>query len=449
MESTVTRERKEGAFVEVPGREATVPIIPRIQIELGAGRDGIRLRHGQLTGPDFVFVDEELRSLTKTVTQRWIAQGEASATSHSDALPGVLGGFGEVPVTLRWQFRMGKAPDLGWIEAGPLPGGKPWWPEWGGHRDFTIKLNRPEWVQALEVHLEDVSDHPGVALNAVETVLTRPKGWDEHRRDVPVEFREAGTSLKWTRSRVEPVPGAGDRAPDLWLNAADHPGATRADSAPRAQRLTFSEAKPEIPLRVRAEDYSAQGRLGVRVKVDGFWEDLPVKGAGAMPDRPRLGLPLDENADGLPDGFLTTGVPDGDGLSPAQEYRGVIAGGKHRRLSPLRREVFLTDPSGRLRPEDREAMTRRLLESRVDLIFLEEGETVMGEVPVIGVERLQEHFWPKLLRLEDAVAQRDALRAIRPRSGVDTLFVGERPDSRFLAADLARILNLELPNAQP
>jgi hypothetical protein len=445
-ESTVTRERRDGAWIEVAGPGKVYPVTPRIQIDFGAGRDGNRLRHGQLIGPDVVFVDEELRSAKRTASQRVVSQGEASITSHSDPLPGVLGGFGDLPVALKWQFRLGEAPDVGWFEAAAISVGKPWWPEWGGSRDFLIKLSRPDLVQEVNVYLDAVSSVPGVALNAVEAAVVRPEGWTAHHRDVPVDFREGAFAVHWTRTEVEPLAGPVDVGPDLWLSAAD--GETR-EGAERLQRLTLSSIKPQMAVRVHPADYAAKGGLGVRVKVDGFWEDLPPKGEGIVSQRPQLSIPIDRDGDGLPDGWATTSYEDGDGLTPAQEYRGGIAGGKHRRLSPLRREVFLTDPQGCLRSEDREAMVRRFAGFRVDLIFLDEGETITNGVPVIWIERLHDHFWPQLMRLDDVAAQKAALRAIRPGPGCGTLFVGDRVDPLLFSGDLARILNLDQLGAQP
>jgi hypothetical protein len=213
--------------------------------------------------------------------------------------------------------------------------------------------------------------------------------------------------------------------------------------------LVFQQIKPELMVRVRSADWAARGRLGVRVQVDGIWDDLPVKGAGSDADRQQLVLPEDSDGDGVPDGFGTDSEDDGDGLSLAQEYRGVIVGGKHRRLSPELREVFLSDPGGCLTPDHRLALGHRFSALRVELIFLEEGETLMPGVPVIALERMADHFLPQVMRLEDPIAQRNAFRAIRPRPGCGTVFVGPQVDPQLVAGDLARVLNLDELGSQP
>ncbi len=447
-ELTRTQESRDGQRVEKVGAPQSQPFAPRIEILLGAGREGKRMRHDRLRGPEFVFGDEDLREVNVVTPERLVAQGEASAVSQANSLPGLLGGFPDGSVRLKWQFAVGHAPDVGWFEAASS-GGKPWWPELGGSRDVRIKLSRPDRVKAVEVYLAEVSALPGVAFNAVEAVATRSEGWNGRRREVPVEFREGETALRWGRLQVDPPSREVDLAPDLALRVEDHSGASNSQEPGRAGRLVFQQIKPELMVRVRSADWAARGRLGVRVQVDGIWDDLPVKGAGADADRQQLVLPEGSDGDGVPDGFGTDSEDDGDGLSLAQEYRGVIVGGKHRRLSPELREVFLSDPGGCLTPDHRLALGHRFSALRVELIFLEEGETLMPGVPVIALERMADHFLPQVMRLEDPIAQRNAFRAIRPRPGCGTVFVGPQVDPQLVAGDLARVLNLDELGSQP
>jgi len=330
----------------------------------------------------------------------------------------VQGGFGAIPILIKWQFSMGEAPDVGWLEEVAV-GKTPWLPSWGGHRDFLIKFTWPELVEEVEVSLDGVSRLPGVALNAGEAVVARLPGWQDQRRPFPVEFRDGDFVLKWNRSQAIAAVGPEDSGPDLYFAIADHPGFTTGDPGTRPGLITTKTVKSDVPVRVRSADWAASGRLGVRVKVEGIWDSLPAKGLGLRPDSVAIGLPVDSDGNGVPDGFAGTVDgdldADGDGLNLAQEYRGIVAGGKHLRLSPDRREVFLSDPQRRLGEEERIGLSRLFAPWKVDLIFLDDGETLIGGIPVIAVEALQANFLPQVLRIEDAATQRKAFWAIWPR----------------------------------
>jgi len=451
-EGSRTRFLQDGQMVEGGLNAQNRAVEPRFQIAIGAGREERDLRHGRLQGPEFLFEDEDLRAASAATGRRLLAGGEITGTSRSDSLPGVQGGFGAAPILIKWQFSMGEPPDVGWFEA--VASEKPaWLPSWGGHRDFMLKFSRPEMIEEVEVLLEGVSRLPGVALNAGEAVAARLSGWQDQRRPFPVEFRDGDFVLKWNRTQVVASDRPEDSGPDLYFAVTDHPGFTAEEAGARPGRIATKSVKSEIPLRVRSADWAASGRLGVRVKVEGIWESLPAKGPGLAPDTFVIGLPSDSDGNGLPDGFEGAGNGDsdvdGDGVKLSQEYRGIVAGGKHRRLSPDRREVFLFDPQGCLGEEERIALSRRFVPWKMELIFLDEGETRIGEIPVIAVESLQMNFLPQILRIEDAATQKKAFRAIRPRPGCFSLFVGGKIEPQLLAGDLARILDLNEFGSQP
>lgn len=430
IETVRKRVLREGTWVEEPGEPETTQLEPRFEVVLGAGREGQERGHDRLEGPGFVFVDEDLRVPGALNHRRLLFSGSVERVSRGDSLPGVTGGFAEVPVQIRWDLSVGEPPDVGWFGelAEAQPGGS--WPSFGGHRDYVIQVTRPELVEAISVRLEDVTQHPGVAVNGGATLLDEDVAAKGQSRTTPLEFRDTDFVLSWPRTLVVPPASAEDAMPDLNLAAEDLPG-----FAEDGGRWVSTEVKPETRVRVRSADFGGAGKLSVRVKVEGIWEPLPAKSGGAS-------------------GVLVIAPPgeggtdaDGDGLTPAEERRGVVAGGKHRRLSTERREVFLTDPHGCLGEEERIALGRRFAPWNVDLIFVEAWET--EGLPVIVVEDLRRNFLPRVLRLENAEEQRKAFRAIRPRPGAGALFVEGKVDPVLFGGDLARILNLEEFGSQP
>ncbi len=432
-EAAQTRTLQEGRWLEKPPTSQKNVLTPRYHIVLGSGIEGSAPRHGRLDGPRFVFEDEDLRVPRAMTPNRLLAGGEIGATSVSDDLPGLEGGFGNTSVTIRWELSVGKAPDVGWFESVAQGKGSAW-PGFGSESLFVIKLTQPEMVESVEFGLEEVSRHPGIALNGGAALVLRPEGWRDQVRARPVSYREEDLVLTWERAEAVPPASPEDSGPDLLLGA---------DGASALGPISLAPVKDEMPIRVRVADWGAKGKLTVRVKVEGIWENLPPRGPGASGGW--MQIPAGADADGVPLDFEKgegADDADGDGLTWAQEYRGVIVAGQHRRLSPLRREVFLVDPGGCLGEEERIALARRLSPWNVDLLFLEPGESAMECVRVIVLEDLREHFLPALLRLEDGAAQRKAFRAIRPRPECGALFIDGRVDPVLLAGDLALVLGL-------
>lgn len=451
-ESVQSRTLRDGKWVETAPVRKRTELVPRCAVSIGSGKEGRVLRHRRIDGPDFVFEDEDLRVVRAMSANRLIAGGVILSRTVSDPLPGVQGGFGEVPLEIRWELSLGKPPDVGWFEPVLAGNEADRWVGPGGKLSFLLKLTRPDLVEALEVRLAEVSRHPGIALNGGAVLMHRPSGWTDQVRPVPVIFREEDFSLSWTRSEVVLPDSPGDSGPDLRFELADHPGFALDPTDPALLRLDGGKVGGEIPVAVTVADWAASGRLSVQVKVEGIWEDLPARGDGGTDQGVALGLPFGAGPDGVPLNFEGgAGVldADGDGLSRAQEWRGVIVEGRHRRLSPMRREVFLSDPGACLGEEERIALRRRFSPWNVELVFLGPGETCLGSVPVIGLEDLREHFLPALLRLEDESGQQKALRAIRPRPGCAGLFVDGQVDPVALAGDLARILNLSEFGPEP
>jgi len=451
-ETTWVRTLKEGRPAESAPSVEEARFVPRCRVRIGSGTEsGQLLRHGLTRAPEFAFEDEELRVVKVASGTRVAAGGELEGLSRGVGLPGVEGGFGDVPVRLRWSFRWGGAPDVGWFELADseaVPGGE--WPARGARRDAVIRLGRPEIVEAIRVTLHDVSAWPGVALNAGEALLAKPTGWADLREAVPVTFADGEFVLGWERRPVAVRPLPEDRAPDLYFAPGDHPGFRVEDGngGERAGSLLTEEVEPEVLVRVRAADWGASGSLGVEVRMDGVWEELEPRGPGADREALRLRFP-----GAGPEGAAGEDDADGDGLTAAQEYRGVVAGGAHRRLNPEVREVFVADPDGCLGEEERIALGRMFAPWRIELVFLDEGEhlreTVGNAVRVLVLEPFGARFGSRLRALEDVPAQRAALRATRPRPGVGTLFVEGPVDAAGLAGDMARALGLDEWGAQP
>jgi hypothetical protein len=455
-ESAQVRLLREGVAEEGAPTVEESRVRPRFRIRIGSASVAppVGLRHGWSRPPEFVFEDGEPRSVAVLRGKRVAAGGETETWSRGTIPPGVNGGFGDVPVKVRWNFRWGGAPDIGWFgladgEASSRPP-DPDWPARGSRRDVSIHLERPEEAEAIRVTLHDVSAWPGVAVNAREALLAGAKGWADLREAVPVSFEDGEFRLHWERRHVSVRPLPEDRAPDLYFAAGDHPafGVEVGNGGERAGSMVSRDIRPLTVVRVRAADWGAAGSVGVEVQSDGVWEELEPRGPGADAERLRLVLPDDS-----PQGAAAAADEDGDGLTAAEEFRGVVVQGTHRRLSPEVREVFVLDPDRCLGEEERIVLGRLFAPWRVELLFLGEGEhhaEKIGErVPVLVLEPFGSRLGGKLESLADAAAQRAALRATRPRPGIRTLFVEGPVDSVALAGDFARALGLDEWGAQP
>ncbi|HEX2951422.1 MAG TPA: hypothetical protein VHV83_17905, partial [Armatimonadota bacterium] len=149
-----------------------------------------------------------------------------------------------------------------------------------------------------------------------------------------------------------------DTNPDLEFDTS----ANTAFNAPTKKgdewMMETKEEVREVKVAIRSHDYGAYGKLRAEAKIKGEW--TPIKIAGT--EQTSLNYPLDENNNKIADAWerqegiygaghaanwdeentpVLNGKQPGDGLTLYEEYRGIMAQGKHRRLSGARKDLVV------------------------------------------------------------------------------------------------------------
>ena len=191
---------------------------------------------------------------------------------------------------------------------------------------------------------------------------------------LPKVSQEKGLCLNW--------PNPGQDGEGLRFRQEDYPEGSPVLVDSRTQVHT-SEAVEDLEVTLGCYDYGAWGTLRILAK-DENGRELKVKVRGQ--ESADLEIPLDDNHNHIADvwerGKVTTSdrfwdedeVPGqdrkGDGITLYGEYRGLVVkenGSRtHRRLSPLRKEMFVLDP--------KEAFPRALWKDRtgIEVVTLED-----------------------------------------------------------------------------
>lgn len=194
--------------------------------------------------------------------------------------------------------------------------------EWEGNTVSVIaRIMEPEGAKGIiEFKLEDVSREPGVCLN-------------------------------------EPTSQA-DTDPDLEIPSKFNRG-MEIDSDSLSAK-TKSEVN-EATIVIRAKDFGAHGRLTATVTLVTPKGEVDVRAMYEKLGTFHVPLPQDEDdnyiadqwqreqhlsaCDGLEDeDYKPEGATKGDGLSLYEEYRGFMLMGKHERLNPRKKDLFIYDP---------------------------------------------------------------------------------------------------------
>lgn len=422
-----------------------------LRIQFGGEAKTEALWHSNLQPPPLSFCREDGLPVTVIGPGRMRSSGSLEEVNLARLEPASEGGFGGSKVRFAWDFRLGEPPDVGWWEPAK-PGLESWLPEYGEQLGFQVVLTRAEAVEGLRFVLRETTRYPGIAVNAVHAHLANQIASVPGQGSVAVELKAGPAVLAWTRHYPVATAAPIDAFPDLYFEQSRNPSAviegetlSRQTGGVCGTELRFDKVAPRVEAFVSVADWGAAGVLGVQAKIDGDWEDLQAKGPGVQPDGLTTRFPLDTNRDGIPDAFLKEhpGSDDRDGLDVFEESRGVLVGGRHVRLDPSKRDVWLID-YGQTLPEPEKREVERGLGgqgAQVHWLGLAEhrGERV-GKADVIVIEALGANALPIILREDNPALQVQAWAAVRPHPGLKTVFVDPPTDARYLIEDLARSL---------
>ncbi len=410
-----------------------VPLSLRIG---GAAGDG-QPTHSNLLPPRLVFEDSEIRLVNALTDRRIVAAGGATQTSVAKISPDTKDGFPDTEMKVSWRLAIGETPDVAWMESNDS---KPeaWMPVFGEKRRFAVHLKDPARVEGVRFLLEQVSRHPGVAINAGAARFAEGARAGMVQ-GVPVKLSSGQTDLRWNRSYSTYEPGPEDSAPDLHFNQRQNTGfhlhgEVRSEGLPNpvADGVVVKEVANPTVATVSVRDWAASGVIVAEVLVDGFWEPVEARGPGRTHEGYALKFPLDENDNAIADAFElgSRGDEDDDALDWFEEYRGGYVGGKHLRFNARRKDYFLLDYAGLLSNPTEISLDRRFNPHWIDLHFISPSEhskeTVGASAAVYVLESLRQNALPAILRIANAKTQIEAWRAIRPHPGSTSLFL-DRP----------------------
>ena len=277
---------------------------------------------------------------------------------------------------------------------------KSWMPTPGETRHYKLTLEDPgpKDIEAIRFTLVDASTHDGIATNA-----------GNHIRGDTCSDCKAGKQPKPWRWEVFMGDGSGgdfaitrgyehyndcklDALPDIFFCSQDNADYDFGEKAVSeglnytvSQEIERDDIKRnEYTVAVRVMDGAASARLSAAVKIAGIWYAAQARGDTAADNGTELMLPLDADGDGMHDQWekdWEVDDPDadddaepkgdhtGDGLTNFEEYRGIYAKGKHRRLPPDYKTVCVYDYAGCFGPALDESADR-YWKQRIRLIAL-------------------------------------------------------------------------------
>ncbi|MEM1297039.1 MAG: hypothetical protein AAGH89_16860 [Verrucomicrobiota bacterium] len=422
-----------------------------IDVRIGGASGNGEVSHSNLLPPRLMFQDTEVRSVGTLNGRRILASGSATQTSVAKLSTDTKGGFADTKITATWRLAIGEAPDVAWLAC---EDGSPesWMPSFGENRRFAVHLKDPKRVEGIRLMLDQVSHHPGAAINAKLDQLAKGAR-PTIAQSIPVKLVEGETELKWNRSYRTFEESREDSEADLYFEQKLNPGfhlqgTVRSEGLPSPVSSAVIAKKVQNPtvVTVSVRDWAASGVIRGEVLVDGFWEPVQVKDPGAIEEGVAIHFPLDFNRNGIADAFEKKNASkddDEDALSPFEEYRGAYVGGEFRRFSPERKDFFLIDYTNQLNNLIRGTLDQRFNPYDFDLHFIRPSEhsreSVGSSAGVYVIESLRINALPAVLRISSSESQARAWRALRPHPGSTSLFLDGSLSPELIANDLMRL----------
>jgi len=188
----------------------------------------------------------------------------------------------------------------------------------------------------------------------IKVRITEPKG---AKGRITFRLRDVSTEKGWCLN----YPGTADTKPDLRFNK-NFGSKGIWTSADYLEARTEEEVN-EAVVAVQSLDYGAWGKLEAEVKVLVKGEEQTARAVYEKMGTDWLAVPRDDNNNSIADAWEKSmrvqnvagdadddndpvSATPGDGFSAYEEYRGVFIRGKHTRLDPKKKDLFIYDPDG-------------------------------------------------------------------------------------------------------
>ncbi len=189
--------------------------------------------------------------------------------------------------------------------------------------EVTARIEEPQGAKGvIEFRLEDISREPGVACN-----------WP---KDDPSKRYDMEISRQFTSESI-------------WVSEDGLTARTR-------------DPVTEATITVASNDYGGSCKVLAEARLE-TEPDQAIAAHYEALGTPFLPVPQDDDSNGIADGWerqhelvscdpagdddaTPKGSGPGDGLSNYEEYRGVLVGGRHIRLDPKVKDLFVYDPDG-------------------------------------------------------------------------------------------------------